>query len=76
MTMGILAILQSSLHSSLCNISNGVEKSSRDYYSFILKKSVTEILTEAASWYISYSEVITKTARKSLKNVSCAEIIL
>ena len=48
--MGILAILQSSLHSSLCKIGNEIEKSSCDYYLILLKKSVTEILTEAASW--------------------------
>ena len=50
MTMGILAILQSSLHSSLCKISNEIEKISRDYYLIILAKSVGEILREAASW--------------------------
>ena len=51
MTMGILVILQSSLDSSLCKIiSNEIEESSWDCYLIILTETVTEIMTEAASW--------------------------
>ena len=38
MTMGILAILQSSEHRSLCKISSEIQKSSGDYYLIILTK--------------------------------------
>ena len=49
MTMEIVAILQSSQHSSLCKISSEIEKSSWDYPLIILTEMVTEILTVAAN---------------------------
>ena len=50
MTMGIQAISQISQHSSLCKISSEIEKTSLDYYLTVLTETLTEILTEAASW--------------------------
>ena len=50
MTTGIQAILQSSQNSSLCKISIGIKKSSRDYLSIIL----TEILREAPDCSCNY----------------------
>ena len=50
MTTGIQAILQSSQNSSLCKISIGIKKSSRDYLSIIL----TEILTETPDCSCNY----------------------
>ena len=48
--MGIQAISQISQHSSLCKISSEIEKTSLDYCLIILTQTLTEILTEAASW--------------------------
>ena len=48
--MGIQAISQSSQHSSLCKISSEIQKTSLDYCLIILIETLSDILTEAASW--------------------------
>ena len=60
MTTGIQAILQSSQNSSLCKISIGIKKSSRDYLSIIL----TEIPIAPAT---IYSRDINKKLRGKLR---------
>ena len=37
-------------HSSFCKSISEIQKSSSDYYLIILTETLTEILTEAASW--------------------------